>query len=434
MPVNLLIPDYYTTIDPETATGIIKEATMSRPELLIPAGNLEKLRTAVLYGADAVYVGVEGLSLRAGQAEFNLEDLAQGTKEAHRQGVKVYAALNIFARNRDLERVAQTVTDLVELGIDGVIVSDPGVLAIVRRIQPGLPIHLSTQANTTNGAAVRFWKDQGVARIVLARELTLAEIGEIAREVPEIELELFIHGAMCMAYSGRCYLSAYRNRRSSNRGDCTQPCRWEYLLVESSRPGSPLILEEDAHYSYLLSSKDLCMIEYLPEVLKSGVGSLKVEGRMKSAYYVAVVTRTYRWALDAYLQNPAEYRCAPEWLEELKKISYRGYTTGFYFESEKITETNPEVKYLQTHDLAGTVLEWDPVAKRILVGVRNRLADDDRVELLLPNDTLTVDPKQMTDDQGFPLREAHNGYRVYLPCEAEVPQGAVLRKEIRNNS
>ena len=407
---------------------------MSRPELLIPAGNLEKLRAAVLYGADAVYVGVEGLSLRAQQAEFGLEELAQGIEEARRHGVKVYAALNVFARNRDLAKVVQSVNDLVDLGIDGVIISDPGVLATVRRIQPGLPIHLSTQANTTNGAAVRFWKDQGAQRIVLARELTLAEIGEIAADVPEIELELFIHGAMCMAYSGRCFLSAYRNRRSSNRGDCTQPCRWEYRLVESTRPGSPLVVEEDEHYSYLLSPKDLCLIEYLPEVLKAGVSSLKIEGRMKSAYYVAVVTRTYRWALDSYLKDPDKYRCAPQWLEELKKISYRGYTTGFYFESEKINEVNPEVKYIQTHDLAGTVLDWDPVAKKVLVGVRNRVSVADRVEMLLPNDTLTFDMKQMTDTKGFSIREAHNGYRVYLPCEPEVPKGAVLRKKILKNT
>lgn len=403
---------------------------MSRPELLIPAGNLEKLRTAVLYGADAVYVGVAGLSLRAKQAEFSMEDLELGTEEAHRKGVKVYAALNIFARNRDLDKVAKTVNNLADLKIDGLIISDPGVLETVKKSQPGIPIHLSTQANITNAAAVRFWKNQGVERIVLARELTLAEIGEIAKEVPEMELELFIHGAMCMAYSGRCYLSAYRNRRSSNQGDCTQPCRWEYLLVESTRPGSPLILEEDEHYSYLLSSKDLCMIEYLPEVLKSGVSSLKVEGRMKSAYYVAVVTRTYRWALDACLKDPERYQCLPEWLEELMKVSYRGYTTGFYFKNEKINEVNPEVKYIQTHDLAGTVLEYDRAGKKVLVGVRNRLTGNDQVELLLPSDALTLDMTQMTDLKGFPISQAHNGYQVYLPCESEVPKGAVLRKKV----
>ncbi len=403
---------------------------MSCPELLIPAGNLEKLRTAVLYGADAVYVGVEGLSLRAQQAEFGLEDLAQGTEEAHRQGVKVYGALNAFARNKDLENVAQTVNRLAEIGIDGVIVSDPGVLEIVRTSQPRLPIHLSTQANTVNAAAVKFWKAQGVERIVLARELTLAEIGEIAAAVPEMELELFIHGAMCMAYSGRCYLSAYRNRRSSNQGDCTQPCRWEYRLVESTRPGSPLVVEEDDRYSYLLSSKDLCMIEYLPDILKSGVSSLKIEGRMKSAYYVAVVTRTYRHALDAYLSNPGAYRFDPRWLDQLKQISYRGYTTGFYFATERINEINPEVKYIQTHDLAGTVLAYDPVARQILVGVRNRLTADDEVELLLPDQTLPLQIAEMTDQSGFSIREAHNGYQVLLPCKTEAPVGAVLRRKI----
>lgn len=403
---------------------------MFRPELLIPAGNLEKLRTAILYGADAVYVGVEGLSLRAQQAEFSLDDLAQGTEEAHRQGVKVYAALNIFARNSDLVIVAKTVNQLAEIGIDGVILSDPGVLEIVRSNQPRISIHLSTQANTTNAAAVKFWKAQGVERIVLARELTLAEIGEIAAAVPEIELELFIHGAMCMAYSGRCYLSAYRNRRSSNLGDCTQPCRWEYRLVESTRPNSPLILEEDEHYSYLLSSKDLCMIEYLPQILATGVTSLKIEGRMKSAYYVAMVTRTYRRALDAYLKNRGAYRFDPKWLEELKQISYRGYTTGFYFENEKINEVNPEVKYIQTHDLAGTVIAYDRAARQIFIGIRNRITAEDEVELLLPDQTIPLAMERMTDQRGFPIREAHNGYQVLLPCDREVPVGAVLRRKI----
>jgi putative protease len=399
-------------------------------ELLIPAGNLEKLRTALFYGADAVYVGVAGLSLRAESAEMSLDELATGIGEAHRGGVKVYAALNTFARDSDLPSVKETVGALADQGADAVILSDPGVLALVRRNAPHLPVHLSTQANTTNSAAVRFWLEQGVRRMVLARELNLAEIGAIRREVPEAELEIFAHGAMCMAYSGRCFLSAFRNRRSANRGDCTQPCRWEYRMVEATRPGDPFRVEEDARYSYLLSSKDLCMIEYLPEIAAAGVVSLKVEGRMKSPYYVAAVTRAYRWALDAFRNDPAHYCCPPEFLAELAKISNRGYTTGFYFATERITEVNPDEKYRQTHDLVGTVLEYDRPQRRALVGVRNRLSAGDEVDLLLPDATIGLDTETFTDEHGLPLREAHNGYRVYFPLPEEVPAGAVLRRKL----
>ncbi len=399
-------------------------------ELLIPAGNLEKLRTAVLYGADAVYAGVAGLSLRAESAEMNLEDLATGVAEAHAKGVKVHAALNTFARNADVERVGRVVPELAAIGVDAVILSDPGILRTVRRVAPTLPVHLSTQANTTNAEAVRFWRDQGVGRIVLARELTLEEIAAIHRAAPEVELELFVHGAMCVAYSGRCFLSAFRNRRSSNQGDCTQPCRWEYRLVESTRPGDPLILEEDDRYSYLLSSKDLRLIEHLPELAAAGVASLKAEGRMKSAYYVAVVTRTYRWALDALEREGEEYRCRPEWLEELDKISNRGYTTGFYFAGERINEVNPGVKYRQTHDLVGTVLAADRQMERILIGVRNRLKAGDEAELLLPGATVRLDTGAMTGEGGLPVSEAHNGYRVWLPLEIAAPEGAVIRRRM----
>ncbi len=405
---------------------------MKRPELLIPAGNLEKLRTAVLYGADAVYVGAAGLSLRAKQAEFAPEELETGVKEAHHKGVKVYAAVNIFARNKDLAEVRKTAVFLSEIGIDGVIVSDPGVLQLIRQINPNLPIHLSTQANTTNSAAVRFWKEQGVGRIVLARELSLKEISEIAGEIPEMELELFIHGAMCMAYSGRCFLSAMRTGRSSNHGECTHPCRWEYLLVESTRPNQPLVLEEEQRYSYLFSSKDLCMIEYLPEISAAGISSLKVEGRMKSAYYVAVVTRTYRWAIEEMVRNPRGYHCRPEWLDELAKISNRGYTTGFYFteSGEKITEVEPEVKYYQTYDMIGSVLDYEPKTQTILVGVRNRLTRDDSVELLLPDNTIPLNMTEMTDINDIPITKAHNGYQVKFPITGEVPVGAILRRKV----
>jgi putative protease len=404
---------------------------MEKPELLIPAGNLEKLRTALLYGADAVYVGIAGLSLRSPSAEMSLADLAIGVSEAHARKVKVYAAINTFARNADLKQARQMIPALADAGVDALIVSDPGMIRLIRTLTPDLPLHLSTQANTTNAEAVLFWRDQGVQRIILARELNLNEVGEIAAAVPEMELELFVHGAMCIAYSGRCYLSAFRNRRSANQGDCSQPCRWEYLLHEATRLNDPLILQEDERYSYLLSSKDLCLIEYLPEVLASGATSLKIEGRMKSAYYVAVVTRTYGQALDALMQQKEKYNCKQEWIDELTKISNRGYTTGFVFSEEKINETNPEIKYIQTHEPIGTVLQYDPVNKRILMGVRNHLAAGDEVELLLTDDTVQIDTRILIDANGKPLKEANNDNQIYLPLEREAPIGAVLRQKVK---
>jgi putative protease len=404
---------------------------MEKPELLIPAGNLEKLRTAILYGADAVYIGVTGLSLRADSAEMTIADLAASVNEAHAKSVKVYAAANTFARNADLEHAAEIIPKLAAIGIDALIVSDPGMIRLIRTLTPDLPLHLSTQANTTNAEAVLFWRDQGVQRIILARELNLNEVGEIAAAVPEMELELFVHGAMCIAYSGRCYLSAFRNRRSANQGDCSQPCRWEYLLHEATRPNEPLILQEDERYSYLLSSKDLCLIEYLPEVLASGATSLKIEGRMKSAYYVAIVTRTYGQALDALMQQKEKYNCKQEWIDELTKISNRGYTTGFAFSEEKINETSPEIKYIQTHEPIGTVLQYDSVNKRILMGVRNHLAAGDEVELLLTDDTVQIDTRILIDANGKPLKEANNDNQIYLPLEREAPIGAVLRQKVK---
>lgn len=404
----------------------------NKPELLIPAGNLEKMRTAVLYGADAVYTGVPGLSLRAGSAEMSLPDFNTGIKDAHAKNVKVYGALNTFARNCDLPKASKIIPELAAINIDALIVSDPGMIRLIRALSPHLPIHLSTQANTTNAEAVRFWHDQGVKRIVLARELSLREVGEISAAVPEVELEIFVHGAMCMAYSGRCFLSAFRNRRNANQGDCSQPCRWEYLMHESTRPGDPLILEEDKHYSYLLSSRDLCLIEYLPEALASGAASLKIEGRMKSSYYVATVTRTYRQALDSLLHDPETYRCNPQWLDELKKISNRDYTTGFaFFSEEKITATSPDIKYNRTHEPAGTVLGYDVKQKRMLLDVRNHLTAGDEMELLLPDDTIKIDTGTMIDLNGNKISAAHGGNRIYLPLEEEAPFGALLRKKAK---
>lgn len=403
---------------------------MQRPELLIPAGNLEKLRTALLYGADAIYVGIPGLSLRAESAEMTLDDLATGVTEAHETNRKVYAAVNTFARNTDLDAVRKILPPLMETNIDAIIVSDPGLIRLIRSLAPQIALHLSTQANTTNIEAVRFWRDQGVKRIILARELSLAEVGDIAASVPEMELEIFVHGAMCMAFSGRCYLSALRNRRSANEGDCTQPCRWEYVLHESTRPDEPLILEEDERFSYLLSSKDLCLIDHLPEAAASGVTSIKIEGRMKSSYYVAVVTRTYRQAIDAFLRNGQHHRFNPTWMEELQKVSHRGYTTGFAFNSEKITETSPGIKNIQTHEPAGIVLSYDDGGKQILLEVRNHFKSGAEAELLLPHDIVPLNTGIMTDENGIRILQAHAGNRILLPLPFPAPKGAILRKKI----
>ncbi|HPV48577.1 MAG TPA: U32 family peptidase [Smithellaceae bacterium] len=402
---------------------------MKRPELLSPAGNLEKLRTALLYGADALYTGVPGLSLRAATAEMSIDELATGAAEAHAKGARLYAAFNIFARDADLAEARKILPLMAQTGVDALIVSDPGLVRLARELIPEMPLHLSTQANTTNSESVRFWRDWGIKRIILARELTLKEISEIAACTGGIELEIFVHGAMCMAYSGRCYLSALRNRRSANAGDCTQPCRWEYVLHESSRPGDPLILEEDERFSYLLSSKDLCLMEHLPDVLATGVSAIKIEGRMKSSYYVAVATRAYRQALDALVQQKKHW-CAAPWLKELETISHRGYTTGFAFSEEKINETSPDIKTIQTHKPAGIVLGFDETRKLLSIEVRNRLRTQDKVELLLRDDTLLIDATLILDENKNPVSQAHTGSRIYLPSPVAAPAGAILRKQV----
>jgi len=403
---------------------------MNKPELLIPAGNREKLKTAILYGADAVYTGVSGLSLRAGSAEMSLAELAEGIRIAHAHNVKVYGALNTFARDADLQKAKKIIPELAAIDIDALIVSDPGIIRLIRSSASNIPLHLSTQANTTNIEAVRFWRDQGVKRIVLARELNLKDIANIAAAAPEMELEVFVHGSMCMAYSGRCFLSYFRNRRSANQGDCSQPCRWEYLLRESTRPDEPLILEEDERYSYLLSSKDLCLLEYLPDVLSCGVASLKIEGRMKSSYYVAMVTRTYRQALNNLLSHPEDYYNNARWMDELRKTSNRGFTTGFAFSEEKINATSPDIKHIQTHEPAGTVRQYDATHKRILLDVKNHLTSGDELELLLPEDTIKIDASIMIDLNGNKLAAAHGGNQIYLSSETKVPAGALVRKKI----
>ncbi|MEJ2699846.1 MAG: U32 family peptidase, partial [Desulfuromonadales bacterium] len=300
---------------------------MPLPELLAPAGNLEKLRTALDFGADAVYAGGERFGLRALAGNFSSEDLGRAVALTRSRGRRFYLTLNAYLRPGEVAAFADYLEELRPLELDAYIVSDPGVLALVQAVDPQRPVHLSTQANTTNAAAARFWGRAGVRRINLARELTLAEIRAV-RAATDVELEVFVHGAMCVAYSGRCLVSAALTGRSANRGACAHPCRWRYALQEETRPGKYFPLEEDGRGTYLFNSRDLCLVEHLPELLKAGIDSMKIEGRMKSRYYVAAVTRVYRAALDRYLADPDGYEFDPLWREELEKVSHRPYGPG----------------------------------------------------------------------------------------------------------
>ena len=405
-------------------------------ELLAPAGNLEKLKTAVRFGADAVYCGVGSYSLRAPEASFTIEELAQGLKFAHAHNCRVYLALNIFAFDEDLSEMKSLASQALELGVDAIIVSDPGILALLRTLDPQAKIHLSTQANTTNSESVKFWHDQGLKRIVLARELSLEQVRRIKLNNPDTELELFIHGAMCISYSGRCLLSQFLNDRSANRGLCTQPCRWEYRLREVKR-SEELSIHEDSRGTYVLNSRDLCLIEHIPELVAAGVDSLKIEGRMKTAYYVAAVTRIYRQALDSYYRSPEKYRFNPDWLTELEKVSHRPYTTGFYLPEKKDdTEFTKDSAYIRGYDFVGTVDERSPETNLIRVSARNYFASGDRLEVLDPGagDMIPVRIKKIVDSASSnELKEAHNSYVVDLELEKALDEpisaGSIIRRK-----
>ncbi|GAB6182035.1 U32 family peptidase [Desulfotomaculum defluvii] len=405
---------------------------MRRIELLAPAGDLEKLKIAVLYGADAVYLGGQQFSLRAGAANFNNEDLVKGVQFAHQHNVKVYVAANIFAHNSDLTDLPEYLQFLVAAGVDGVIVSDPGIIDTIMQLQIKLPIHLSTQANTTNWASAAFWKRLGIERIVLARELSLQEIKEIRQRV-DIELEAFIHGAMCMSYSGRCLLSNYMTGRDANRGDCAQSCRWKYHLVEEKRPGQYFPVEEDERGTYFMSSKDLCLMEYIPQMVEAGVTSFKIEGRMKSIHYLATVVKAYRQALDTFIKNPAAYQIKEQWLDEIRKVSHREYTTGFLLGDQGRTATvEPGQKsYTRLAAFVGLVLSYNQESQRIIVEQRNNFKVGDKLEIMTPsgeNKSLRV-TAMFDGETGEPLEVApHPQQIVELSVQQRVEPMSMLRR------
>ncbi len=355
---------------------------MKRAELLAPAGNMEKLKMAFHYGADAVFLGGKMFNLRAGSTNFSDEELQEAVDYAHARNKRVYVTLNIIAHNKELEILPEYVKTLEKIGVDAVIVADMGVFQVVKE-NSNLPISVSTQASNTNWRSVKMWKELGAKRVVMAREVSLEELAEIRVKVPDIEIEAFVHGAMCIAISGRCLLSNYMTGRDANRGDCAQACRWKYKLVEEKRPDEYFPIYEDEHGTHIFNSKDLCSIEFIDKVLDAGIDSLKIEGRMKGIYYVANAVKTYREALDSYYSG--DYKYNHEWLTELQTISHRLYTEGFYEgrPDEKGQNYNDRNSYSQTHKLVAKVIGHEDDGATILE-IRNRLAITDEIELIKP--------------------------------------------------
>lgn len=405
---------------------------MKKIELLAPAGDLERFKVAVLYGADAVYVGGQIFGLRAAAKNFSIEELKEAVEFAHERGVKVYVTANIIPHNDDLKELPDYLVQLDRIGVDAVIVADPGTFSIVQEVLPNMEIHVSTQANNTNYRTFNFWHKQGAQRVVLARELSFQEIKEISDNIPpELELEGFVHGAMCISYSGRCLLSNYMANRDANRGECAQPCRWKYHIVEEKRPGEYMPVYEDESGTYIMNSKDLCMIEHIPKVIEAGVNSLKIEGRMKTTYYVATVVRAYRMAIDAYLADPKGWTCKASWMEELKKASHREFTTGFYFDKPDEKEhLYTEQSYVRNYDFIGLVKEYNDDEKVALIEQRNRFFKGDTIEVVGPREEVYEGViEDMWDTDGNPIDVApHPQQLVKVRIDYPLKPYDLLRK------
>jgi len=403
---------------------------VKRPEILSPAGNLEKLKFAVDFGADAVYLGGKLFNLRAKAGNFTLEEMEEGIAYAHSRGVKVYVALNAFVRNGDFESLESFVDEVKGLNPDAFIVSDLGVLSTVKERAPEVNVHISTQANVTNYRAVRVYRELGASRIVLARELSIPEIREIKERVPEIEIEVFVHGAMCMAYSGRCLLSNYLSYRESNKGACSQSCRWKYYVVEETRPGEFLPIEEDENGTYIFNSKDLCALPLLEDLVDAGVDALKIEGRVKSAYYVAVTTGIYRKAVDLLFEDRDKFReKVPFFLKELEKVSHRPYTLGFLKGNNEVLQHYESSSYIRDYKFLG-------VFKGGVWEVRNRINVGDEVEVFSPEvsvftakvKSISVERKGSYETCQF----ANPNQRALISFDREIPllENSVLRKRV----
>jgi putative protease len=356
---------------------------VNTPELLAPAGNMEKLKIAVHYGADAVYLGGQSFGLRNLSDNFSIEEMPAALDYCHSRGVRAYLTVNSYPHNDSLPRLEAFLRQTAAFPFDAYIAADPGVIAMVHDIFPQRELHLSTQANTINWRSARFWGRQGIRRINLAREMSLDAIRETVAHAPEVEFEVFVHGALCISYSGRCLISSALAGRDANQGECAHPCRWSYHLVEETRPGEYLPVTEDENGTFIFNSRDLCLLEHLPALVQGGVSALKIEGRMKGINYVASVLRVYRQALDEYRSDPSGWRCRPEWLEELAKLSHRGYTTGFLFGAPRNVGQEYHSAYLRSHEFVGLV-EASGIDGEVVVGVRNRIRSGDELEFIGP--------------------------------------------------
>ena len=402
-------------------------------ELLIPASSLEVLKIAVIYGADAVYIGGEVFGLRAKAKNFSMEDMAEGIQFAHEHGVKVYVTANILAHNGDLEGVREYFTQLKEIKPDALIISDPGIYTIAKEICPEIERHISTQANNTNYGTYQFWWNQGAKRVVTARELSLNEIAEIRKNIPdEMEIETFVHGAMCISYSGRCLLSNYFTGRDANQGACTHPCRWKYAVVEEKRPGEYLPVYENERGTYIFNSKDLCMIEHIPELIEAGIDSFKIEGRMKTALYVATVARTYRKAIDDYLTSPEKYKENMDWyLEQISNCTYRQFTTGFFFgkpsEESQIYDNNT---YIKEYTYLGIVGERNEEGL-YRIEQRNKFSVGEQIEVMKPDGrNIPVTVKRIVDEDGNEMESApHPKQVLYIDLGPELEMYDSLRRQ-----
>ena len=401
---------------------------MKKPELLVPAGSLEVLKTAVIFGADAVYIGGEAYGLRAKAKNFSIEEMAEGIRFAHAHGARVHVTANILAHNADLEGAKAYFRELGDIKPDALIIADPGMFMLARELCPDIDIHVSTQANNTNYLTYRFWYEQGAKRVVSARELSLAEIGEIRRNIPDdLEIESFVHGAMCISYSGRCLLSNYFTGRDANRGACTHPCRWKYAVVEEKRPGEYLPVYENERGTYIFNSKDLCMIGYIPEMTGAGIDSFKIEGRMKNALYVATVARTYRRAIDDYRESEEKYRANMDWyLAEISKCTYRQFTTGFYFgkpdESMQIYDNNTYVNEYRYLGTVGRIVRTDG-RECARIEQRNKFCTGDSIEIMKPDGTnVPVTVLAMYDETGNVVESCPHSKQVIDVCLSVVPE------------